>query len=875
MSTPVDPQANPAENREPSRLRDHAPHSEAVRYGSTMLRRFGWFYYLTGIGRLLSRMPMDEPSAERIREAERRGPIVYVLLSASTLDHLALNTALNRRRLPLSLWANGVRSFTWQPVAQAWADVGRRIQALFRMGPPDPVESGWVQRTVQAGHPVTVFIFGRQTMGQWLGRKAEPDPLPSLLAAQKHSERPIQLLPVVVSWDRAPDVSGGVVRSFIQAGRERPGPISRLRRLLFAGHDAHIQVGEPLDLAAFTERVPVERQEGALRAVLRRYLRRETRVIRGPRLLPASEMQSLVLDNPPMRELAAAEARAGGHSVEQVRATMVKEYRHIAAHFRWWVIRLLYIVLYPLWTRVFSGVDIRDEDLERIRDASRNGAAVIIPAHKSHFDYLLLSWVFYEHKLIPPHVVAGENLAIWPVSFFLRGAGGFFIKRKFAGERIHPAVFNRYLRELLHQGYPVEFFIEGGRTRTGKLLPPKVGVLGMVLEAATLRRAGKDITLLPMSLAYEQVAEEKAYARELGGEDKRPESLQQVVKARSVFRRRFGKVYCRVGEPIRASSVVDATDSRPAWDERPKEVQREQLQRLGERVVYRIGQSTVVLPTSLLALALMAHPRRGIKQEELHARVARFYDVLQRKGSPEAGSMTHMSQALVQAEVRFADQGLITGHDLDGVTVWGIDVDQRITLAFYANMLVHTFAPMGYAAAAIRALADREAPFGVDALRPNFVALIWLLRREFVLDPDRSATELLTEALDDLVAHGALTRDGDTWTIVSVPLLGEVYGLFRALLEGYTAVAARSPTHLSRGSVDARALTRALMDERDALLDAGTVTRPEALSLDTLKNAVSSFRESGALTVDEDGGLHVVDDQLAHTLEILEPMVRA
>ncbi|MCO4745086.1 MAG: 1-acyl-sn-glycerol-3-phosphate acyltransferase [Proteobacteria bacterium] len=837
-----------------------------------MLRKFGWFYYVSGLGRLLSRVPMDEPSAARIREAASRGPIVYVLLRASTLDHLALNTALNRRRLPLSLWANGVTSFTWQPVAEAWADVGRRIATLFSMGPPDPIESGWVQRTVEGGHPVSVFIWGRRTLGQWLTRKSPPDPLHAILAAQKDSDQEIQLLPVVVSWDRSPDVKGGTVRSFIQAAREEPGPLSRAWHLLFSRHDAHIQVGEAVDLKTFVERVPERRRDGALRTLLRRYLRRETKIIRGPRLLPYDEMRRLVLDTPPMRRLAKEEAAASGRTEAQVQRTMVKEYQHVAAHFRWWVIRLLYVALYPLWTKVFAGVDIGDEDLERIRNAMRTGTAVIIPSHKSHFDYLLLSWLFYEHKLITPHVVAGENLAIWPVSIFLRGGGGFFIKRKFSGERIHPAVFNRYLRELIHQGYPVEFFIEGGRTRTGKLLPAKTGVLGMVMEASMLRRAGKEVTLLPMALAYEQVAEEKAYARELGGEDKRPESLQQVVKARSVLRRRFGKVYCRVGEPIRTSTIVDPTDDSPAWTDRPQEEQREKLHRIGERVMHRIGQSTVVLPTSLLALALMAHHRRGIKQEELRARVHRFHKMLTHLDAPEASSMAHFSQALVQAQVKFSEQGLITGHSMEGTRVWGINVDERITLAFYANMLVHYFAPMGYAAAAIRGLGDQDS-FTAEDVRPSFIAVVWLLRREFVLDPDRSAATLLDEALRDLVLHGALTEHEGTFRVAETSHLFEMYSLFRALLEGYAAVARRAGALLT-DKLDAKGLTRAVIDERDALLDAGAVSRPEALSLDTLKNAVSSYKEAGGLRVDEDGMLHIVQDQLAHTLELLKPLVR-
>src|SRR5690606_22166891 len=125
----------------------------------------------------------------------------------------------------------------------------------------------------------------------------------------------------------------------------------------------------------------------------------------------------------------------------------------------------------------------------------------------------------------------------------LRGAGAFFIRRSFKDDRIHPRVFGRYLRELLLHGYTVEFFIEGGRTRSGKLLPPKLGVLDMILEAAETAPVGHEITLLPVAIAYEQVAEERSYQEEMGGKAKKEESVGQLLQARSVLRRRFGRVF--------------------------------------------------------------------------------------------------------------------------------------------------------------------------------------------------------------------------------------------------------------------------------------------------------------------------------------------
>ncbi|MFT4628272.1 MAG: glycerol-3-phosphate O-acyltransferase, partial [Myxococcota bacterium] len=617
-----------------------------TRFGTAMLRRFGWFYYIIGLGRALGRLRLEEHSVDQIRRAAQQGAVVYVLPACSAIDHLALNTALTQRRLPLSDWSDGAFSFYWQPVAEAWSDVAWRLRSFFTEGfAPDPVRSGWVTRAVVEGSAVTLFVEGPLPWWQQLRGRAPADPFAAILDAQRELDRPVSVVPALVVWDRAPEHEHDAVRRFFQVGRPVTGLVQGLANAWLRSSDAFIQVGEPIDLRRITNRMPAGDDARALRKLLALAMRRESTLVRGPRLVPHRELRSVVLDNPPMRRLAAEEATATGRTEAEIRQQMVRDYDAIAARFKWWVIILLSKVLRPLWTRVFSGVDVRPEDIERIRTAMRNGSAILVPCHKSHLDYVLLSWVFFKHDLIVPHIVAGLNLAIWPLSLFLRAAGGFFVKRSFAGDRIFPAVFNRYLRELIFRGYPVEFFIEGGRTRSGKLMAPRIGVLGMVLDASDLGPRDHEVTILPIALAYEQVAEEGAYARELGGEAKRPETMGQFFRARTVLRRRFGRVYLRVGTPLPVQDEVAAKDGRPEWSERSRAEQKADLQVIGERIVHRIGDVIVVLPTSVVALALLAHHRRGIRHSLLLERVARFRERLTEAGALEAQSMTHSGQA--------------------------------------------------------------------------------------------------------------------------------------------------------------------------------------------------------------------------------------
>ncbi len=856
-------------SRTESALPVAASRSEAVRYGAYMLRRFGWFYHLLGLGRLLGRLRMEDHSVERVRSAAERGPIVYVLLERSALDHLALNTVLNKRRLPLSVWANGVTAFTWQPVVEAWADVGRRVRALWDRGlAPDPIASGWLARTVASGVPVVVCL---EEGGRWI-RKPAADPLPALLEAQAATDRPIQLLPVMVAWYMAPNHRAGGLRTFIRGARVT-GLLSRVRALLFRGDEAFVQIGDPVDLQQLVARVDEARRPKALRTLLRRYLRRESRLIRGPELLPYNDLKRVVLDNPPMRALAAQEASASGRSVEQVRQEMERVYKRIAAHFRYGVVMMIRSLLRPLWTRVFAGVDVGERDIERIRAAMRDGSIVLVPSHKSHFDYVLLSWVFHSNDLIVPHIVTGENLAIWPMSVLMRSAGAFFIKRSFTGDRIFPAVFARYLRELLRLGYPVEFFIEGGRTRSGKLLPPRLGVLGMVLDAAAVRPTGHEVTLLPVSFAYEQVAEAGVYARELAGEKKKPENLAQVVRAGRVFGNRYGRAYVRVGEPVRASSLVDADAELPGWEDRSQADRKELLQTAGERILHRIGRATVVLPTSLVALAVLGHHRRGLKHSELLERCERMRALLRFCEAEEAASLELYSQAIAQALARLHRGKLLESFDGDGERVWAVPPDKRITLEFYKNQVLHYFAPAGYVALALRGRPD--GPFTIEDLRGPFADLVWLLRREFILDPDRPATAQLHEAIGTLEVHGALSRVPDTeeptWQVADPVRIGEIYSLFRNFVESY-ALVLRHVARFTASAATLRDLAAALQAERETWIATGEITRPEALSMETLDNALRAFEEDGVL-IRDDRGVVVDVEQQQTRLQTLEPLL--
>ncbi len=843
--TPVDPAASPE-----------------GRARSAMLRKFGLLFRLVGLGVLLSRVRVEEHSTENVRRAAERGPLVYVLHTRSIIDWLALNVVLNRRRLPLAQVSPGLRSTVWRPVVEAAREWVGALRARLRIGAAaDPVGSGWFAQAVAEGMPSAIYLTRpRGDVGAMLG-PAEADPVAALLDAQARAGRPVQALPVVVAWSRRPELARGEVARFLLGNADEPGPLQKLWMVASGRGQGVVQIGRPLDMSALVERLKGEEprvQVRAARMLLRRYLYREAHTIRGPRIRPFAWTRRMVLHAPEVRRLIEDEARATGKPAAVIEAKVARIYARMAARMSYTVTLAADAFCRFLFNRIYTGVDIRPEDAERLREAMRAGTPVLVPCHRSHLDYLLVSWVFFQHDLALPYIVAGDNLSFFPLGPVFRRLGAFFIKRSFRGDRVFPVVFERYLRQLVRDGFPVEFFIEGGRSRTGKLLPAKPGVLGMVLDAAAGGRADHAVTFLPIAISYEQIAEERAYARELAGEQKRRESVGQLLRARSVLGRRYGKVFLRVGEPLPAAEIF--AEGGAPWASLDREHRAELVQRTGERLLHRIGRELVVLPTGLVALALLAQTRRSIRLDDLHARVSRFDGVLRRVAPHAVSGLGAVGWMVQEALARFERGRLVSRLRDDGAEVIQIEPERRITLEYYKNGLLNHLVPLSFVAAAVRGLVEKERAVTAAEVSRLFAWQVFLFRYEFVLDPGRPAEATEGEAIDALVAYGALERAADgSLRVVDRRLVGEMAELTRNFVESYLLVL-RAAAALRSRDISPDALPGKVQEWGKVRLAAEELRRPEALSLVNLQHAARAWREEGVLRFRSDGGGLQIDD---------------
>ncbi len=523
-------------------------------------------------------LPRDQ--AERLRGRGRR--VVYVLEHRALSDYLALQLACRQIGLP---------------------PPGRR----FTIG---------AQRERRA-----VVYLGR-LRGLVLSRADRRLPLRLsrvVDAALSTGDLGIDLIPVSVFWGRAPQREPSWWRTLFAEGWSMAGRSRRLLAVLVNGRATAVQFGEPLALEAEAgEAGDAGRVARHLARLLRGQLRQQRAATLGPDLSHQRTVIREVLRSRAVRAAVAAEVRSRNLTRREALLQARGFATEIAANYSHRFVSIMYRVLSRLWNRLYDGVDVLHA--ERLSIAAEGAQVVYVPCHRSHMDYLLLSYVIYHRGHAVPHVAAGINLNIPMVGRFLRMGGGFFLRRSFRGSAVYPAVFTKYLAVMMARGHSIEYFIEGGRSRTGRLLLPKTGMLSMTIRAF-LRDPRRPVVFVPVYFGYERLMEGETYLGELTGKEKRKETFGDLFRALTRLRERFGRVQVSFGEPLDLGTLVRAhapdwvahptqDDTRPPW-------LGAVIDDLARSIMQRINAAAAVTPTNLLATVLLSMPRQALSEADL------------------------------------------------------------------------------------------------------------------------------------------------------------------------------------------------------------------------------------------------------------------
>jgi glycerol-3-phosphate O-acyltransferase len=575
--------------------------------------------------RFFARFELAGDDSERLRALESRGAVVYVMRYGSRLDYLLFNWLFLAAGLRLSSGANGILFYYYRPLRESLPLAFRHLSERVRHG-----RAGLHERARSAlrrilGAGASGFLFLRTDKiapalqpRSWALRSArrEIDQLRELVdACSEAPDRRVALVPLALFWRKGPAQQQRSFLDVFYGGPERPRSWVKLLSFLLNYRGLAVRVGEPVELREVIARYGHEGRERVVKRVRRSlliFLRREERPVVGPALRSFARVHAAVLAHPDVaREIEAAD---GAAARARERALASRHLQRIAANPGPVVLAVLSVSVRWIMRRLFTRFEVHG--LDAIIEAAKSHPLVLLPGHRSHFDYVILSSLFYERHVVPPHVAAGDNLAFWPLGALFRRAGAFFLRRTFEGDRLYTAVFRAYLQLLIKDGVTQEFFIEGTRSRTGKTLQPRLGLLRMVVEAYA-RGVRRELYLVPVGFTYDRLVEESSLTEQRRGAPKRGENLLGLLRARAVLGRRFGAVGVRFGVPLPLSRVLAAARESPAGEPDLRELTRGLALELSRAINEQISASC----SAVAAAGLLASPDRAVREPVFCERV--------------------------------------------------------------------------------------------------------------------------------------------------------------------------------------------------------------------------------------------------------------
>ena len=429
-------------------------------------------------------------------------------------------------------------------------------------------------------------------------------------------------------------------------------------------------------------------------------LERAERGIRGARYKVPRLVHEEILGRPAFRgglARIANEQRAEGKSdasLSALASEATSDLKEIAATHSPLVIDLVISAIRWFYTRGYDEKLVYDPaQMKGIAALEERHPVVFLPTHKHNLDHLVLQYALHEHGLPPNHTAGGINMNFFPIGQLVRRAGVFFIRRTFRDDPVYKHTLAHYIDYLIEKRFPLEWYIEGGRSRSGKLLPPKYGLLMNVVDAY---RRGKsdDVYLVPVSIAYDQIQGLGSYVEEQRGGEKQDESFPWFLGVIRQMKRRYGRIHIAFGEPLSLREQLgpsSITDSGERDGDRSR--QRFDLEKLAIEVSVRINRVTPITPTSLVTLALLGTTGQALTVPETRLSIANLLENVRLRALPTTAEFHHLTtdEGVEFTLKALVENGVVTRFDEGLEPVYVIGDEQQLSAAYYRNTIVHFF----------------------------------------------------------------------------------------------------------------------------------------------------------------------------------------
>ncbi|WP_296238336.1 glycerol-3-phosphate 1-O-acyltransferase PlsB [Psychrobacter sp. UBA5136] len=620
-------------------------------------------------------------------------------------------------------------------------------------------------------------------------------------AVLQHPELKVRLVPVTILWGRAPEKEDSLFKLLTADNWEDPSITKQLFNIGVMGRDTFVQFHPPQDLrtlindslksdgdsspndtsgTALSDTVPsdaapsyamVASADGnrelvrSLQQQLNVYLDKQRASMLGPDLSDRRNLVDKLVYSPAIKHAIETEAIESGISVREARMLAKGYANEMVNDYSYSIIRGFYKFLTWLWTQLYDGVEVHH--FERVRELATDYELIYVPCHRSHVDYLLLSYVIYKRGLSIPYIAAGDNLDVPILGPLLRGAVAFYIRRSFRGNALYTAVLREYMHTLITRNTPIEYFIEGGRSRSGRLLPPKMGMLAMTVHSQ-LRQTNKPVVFIPTYIGYERIMEGGTYVGELKGKPKESESLIGLLKVGRKIERIFGNVHLSFGTPLHLSDFMQkfevSANSLPAdrTDTPLDDKTSAMVDNIGVKVMQHINKAAVITPVSLLSLVLLSAPKAALDEDICREQIALYQSLAQYLPYSDDTIITDMTpQQIIDYGIKLKLIERIPHILGDIIQVAG---KQAALLSYFRNNILHVFILLSFLAA----LVARNGR--IERSRLNSIAeqLYPFLQSElFLYYSAHGLQDTLNKKVDSLLANGLIVELGNG--MLSVP----------------------------------------------------------------------------------------------------------
>jgi glycerol-3-phosphate O-acyltransferase len=790
------------------------------------------------------RMDFDGESLLTLRDCAQKGRIVYGSFQNSVTSLLILMNALRRHDLPVPHLALDFSLYSLQIISNLFKRLYRFFTRLTREKEYEPIgDQQYMEQVIRENKGIIFSLLsGKKFRKRYID--IEADSIQYLVEIQKRVDAPIFIVPQITFWNQNPERTKALLTPSATGDRSLFSAVSTVTR---SATPAFIRIASPVNLkdeiAAFPEETPREVARRVRGKLLESYSF-EKRSVLGPVIKTRQEMMEKVLYHKNVLDAIQQVVAEEGAGEKKLRKKAYGYFREIAADFSILYINYFYKSVQLMFRKIFDGFHYNIEDFKKIREASQAGPVIYMPSHRSHMDYLILSSMCYENKIIPPHIVAGSNLLFFPMGKVFRRSGAFFMRRSFKGLKLYGTIFRQYVKTLINEGYSIEFFIEGGRSRTGKVVYPKMGILKYLIESIE-EGYNKDMVFVPLSINYDRILEETSYLGEIKGKEKKKESTSAFMQSRKLLRRRYGSVYLSFNEPVSYRTL------RRQFPEGDPTVE------IGMYLTRKINEVVQVTPFSLVTTALLLLVSRGFTTEMLKERVRQLYGYL-------ASCNVPMTQSLKDAEFDSIIQYVISSYQNDDIVrelaregskdaalqglhgLYAVGDESRPRINFYKNNIVHYLLPLAYASVSLLELRENDTVKG-KALRESFAGIMEFLRDEFVYTSVmEDAATALSGALAYFEAGGCVTLQGDSVQIKRADDLKFYAMAVQDFLESYHIVY-RAITE-SGGKSSRREMMNDIRKHGITMYHLGDVALSESLSMPTYQSAFTHAIRAGIVT---------------------------